>query len=187
MISQPQHNPMTISNTISHSPDTWEDYDDDASTVVLTPTTTSLERNAATVLLTFANSKTRSISDGLEEEGTFVIDRDDEDMSEDGSNDDTDNDNLDYEDDGPIGYYEFRANDTLTGWTYSEHPGSICLTPPRAWLETPCEINVQWYKRPLFYSKEHCGYFMSDAQCFVDKVKELGAIYNQERMWGDAN
>ena len=182
---------MTISNTISQSPDTWEDYDDDASTVVLTPTTRSLERNAATVLLTFADSDARSISDELAEEETFVIGSDHGDMSEDGSdntdNDDNETGNMDYEDDGPIGYYENRTCDTLSGWTYSEHPGSICLTPPRAWQETPCELNVQWYKRPLFYSKEHRGYFMSDAQCFVDKVNELGAIRHQERMWGDAN
>lgn len=169
---------MTTSNTITHSPDTWENYDDDASTVVLTPTTTSLERNAAAVLLAFNNSDARSISDESAEA----------EMSEAGSDDtDTDNDKMDYEDDGPIGYYENRACDTLSGWTYSEHPGSICLTPPRAWLETPCELNVQWYKRPLFYSKEHRGYFMSDAQCFVDKINELGAIRHQERMWGDAN
>ena len=182
---------MTTSNTISQSPDTWEDYDDDASTVVLTPTTRSLERNAATVLLTFANSDARSISDELAEGETFVIGSDHGDMSEDGSdntdNDDNETGNMYYEDDGPIGYYENRACDTLSGWTYSEHPGSICLTPPRAWPETPCELNVQWYKRPLFYSKEHRGYFMSDAQCFVDKVNELGAIRHQERMWGDAN
>jgi hypothetical protein len=170
---------MTTDNTITHSPVTWEDCDDDASTVVLTPTTTSLERNATAVLLAFNNSDARSISDELTEEETSVINSDD--------TDDTDADKIDYEDDGPIGYYEFRACDTLSGWTYSEHPGSICLTPPRAWLETPCELNVQWYKRPLFYSKEHRGYFMSDAQCFVDKVKELGAICHQERMWGDAN
>lgn len=172
---------MTTSNTISHTP---EDYDDDASTVVLTPTTTSLERNAAAVLLAFNNSDARSISDELAEKETFVIDNAEDEMSEDGSDD---TDKMDYEDDGPIGYYENRACDTLSGWTYSEHPGSICLTPPRAWPETPCELNVQWYKRPLFYSKEHRGYFMSDAQCFVDKVNELGAIRHQERMWGDAN
>lgn len=176
---------MTSSNSISRSPIPFYDVDDDASTVILTPRTTSLERSAAEALMELANSDARSISDGLTEEEEFITDIDEAAMNEDSSDDD--NGKMDYQDDGPIGYYEVRACDTLAGWTYSQHPGSICLTPPRAWLETPLEINAQWYKRPLFYSREHRGYFMSDAQCFVDKVKELGAICHQERMWGDAN
>lgn len=180
---------MTTRNSFSRSPSPFYDVDDDATTVVLTPSIRSLERSATEALVALANSDARSISDELAEEETFAIDSDGGAMSEDSSDDGSDDDTgkMDYEDDGPIGYYEFRACDTLSGWTYSEHPGSICLTPPRAWLETPFELNVQWYKRPLFYSKEHRGYFMSDAQCFVDKVKELGAIHHQERMWGDAN
>lgn len=176
---------MTTRNINSRSPSPWEDYDDDATTVVLTPTTTSLERDAATALMTFASSDSRSISDELAKEE--LICENDFTNDSDGSNYDDTTNNMDYDDDGPLEYYESRTNDTLAGWTYSEHPGSICLTPPRAWPETPCELNVQWYKRPLFYSKEHRGYFMSDAQCFVDKVNELGAIRHQERMWGDAN
>jgi hypothetical protein len=143
----------------------------------------------------FTSSDARSISDGSAQEEQhnddgFVnenegsIEESTEESTEESSGDDK---RMDYDDDGPTGYYEYRTQDTLAGWTYSQHPGSICLTPPRAWLQTPYEINAQWYKRPLFYSKEHRGYFMSDAQCFVDKVKELGAICHQERMWGDAN
>ena len=176
---------MTTRNSFSRSPSPFYDVDDDASTVVLTPRTTSLERSAAEALVELANSDARSISDGLTEKENFITDIDEAAMNQDSSDDD--NDKMDYQDDGPIGYYEIRARDTLAGWTYSQHPGSICLTPPRAWLETPLEINAQWYKRPLFYSREHRGYFMSDARCFVNTVKELGAIHHQERMWGDAN
>ena len=178
---------MTTRNTFSRSLSPFYDVDDDASTVILTPRTTSLERSAAEALVELANSDARSISDELTEEEEFITEIDETAMNEESSDDDNGNGKMEYEDDGPIGYYEFRACDTLSGWTYSEHPGSICLTPPRAWQETPCELNVQWYKRPLFYSEEHRGYFMSDAQCFVNTVKELGAIHHQERMWGDAN
>lgn len=90
---------------------------------------------------------------------------------------------MDYDDDGNTGYFEMRVNDTLAGWTYSCHPNSICLTPPSAWHYTPYAINVQWYKRPLFYSDVHKGYFISNSPIFVSKVEELGAIHNQDRVW----
>ena len=88
-----------------------------------------------------------------------------------------------YSDDGLNDYYEARLNDTLVGWTYSLHPRSICLTPPDAWYTTPSYINVQWYKRPLFFSDVHKGYFLSNSQVFVDRVEELGAVYDQDRVW----
>jgi hypothetical protein len=137
--------------------------------------------------MTLASSDARSIGDGSTQEEQIGHDGS-ADESEENNGESSDEDRkMDYDDDGPTGYYEYRTQDTLAGWTYSQHPGSICLTPPRAWLQTPYEINAQWYKRPLFYSREHGGYFMSDAQCFVNKVEELGALYNQERVWGDAN
>ena len=186
---------MTTSNTISRSPNPFYDVDDDASTVILTPSIARLEKTAAEALMALANSDARSISDGSVQEeqlGDSGFTNESEESIEEGIEESTgessdDDRKMDYGDDGPTGYYECRTGDTLAGWTYSQHPGSICLTPPRAWLETPCEINAQWYKRPLFYSREHGGYFMSDAQCFVDKVEELGALYHQERVWGDAN
>lgn len=179
---------MTVRKTTTCSPSPCYD-DDDASTVILTPTMRSLEQDAAQALLMLTNSDERSVGDGITGEGLCADDLSEErhSFSMESDEGDSDTGKLDYSDDGPTGYYEFRTNDTLAGWTYSRHPGSICLTPPRAWLQTPYEINVQWYKRPLFYSGEHGGYFMSDAQCFVNKVEELGALYNQERVWGDAN
>jgi hypothetical protein len=75
-------------------------------------------------------------------------------------------------------YYRDRCTDTLAGWTYTVHTGSICLTPPECWKETPTEINVSWYKRPLYYSQVHDGYFMSKSEVFLKKVQSLGALYD---------
>lgn len=159
--------------------------DDDASTVILTPSVANVtdiprsEVDAVAALLMLSNHDSHSVGDEVME----VDPSDGEPSDDDDEIDHGDAAKMDYDDDGPIGYYEMRTNDTLAGWTYSRHTRSICLTPPRAWMQTPCEINVQWYKRPLFYSTEHAGYFMSNAQCFVDKVEELGAVYDQERVW----
>jgi len=90
----------------------------------------------------------------------------------------------DFLDDGQVGYYETRMNDTLVGWTYTIHDKSICLTPPLSWknYEIPYSINVSWYKRPLYYSNEHTGYFLSKSNCFVNKVEELGAVFDPDRV-----
>ena len=98
-----------------------------------------------------------------------------------------------YPDDKPVKgehnccYYRERCEDTLMGWTYTKHPGSICLTPPEAWQFAPETLNVSWYKRPLYYSEVHDGYFMTDSKKYVDKVIELGAAFDAEskkpRVW----
>ena len=90
----------------------------------------------------------------------------------------------DFLDDGPVGYYEMRTNDTLVGWTYTIHDNSICLTPPLSWknYDIPYSINVSWYKRPLYYSNVHTGYFISNSDCFVNKVEELGAVFDPDRV-----
>lgn len=77
-------------------------------------------------------------------------------------------------------YYDERVNDTLLGWSYTMHPNSICLTPPDAWMnyEIPTSINVSWYKRPIYYCQVHNGFFISNKQQFVDKVNELGAVFD---------
>lgn len=90
---------------------------------------------------------------------------------------DMDNDTIScYSDDGEYDYFAERLDDTLLGWTYTQHKNSICLTPPNTWKRVPEEINVNWYKRPLYYSELHDGYFVSNSDIFVDKVKELGAL-----------
>jgi hypothetical protein len=81
-----------------------------------------------------------------------------------------------YSDDGEYDYFAERLDHTLLGWTYTQHKNSICLTPPNSWKRVPEEINVNWYKRPLYYSEVHDGYFVSNSNIFVDKVKELGAL-----------
>lgn len=90
----------------------------------------------------------------------------------------------DFLDDGPVEYYETRMNDTLIGWTYTIHDKSICLTPPESWkcYELPYSINVSWYKRPLFYSQVHSGYFLSNSNKFMNKVEELGALFDPDRV-----
>ena len=98
-----------------------------------------------------------------------------------------------YPDDNPIkgnhncSYYRERCEDSLMGWTYTKHPGSICLTPPEAWQFAPETLNVSWYKRPLHYSEVHDGYFMTDSKKYVDKVIELGATFDADskkpRVW----
>lgn len=81
-------------------------------------------------------------------------------------------------------YYDERVNDTLLGWSYTMHTNSICLTPPDAWMnyEIPTIINVNWYKRPIYYSQVHNGFFISNKQHFVDKVNELGAVFDPDRV-----
>lgn len=81
-------------------------------------------------------------------------------------------------------YYDERVNDTLLGWSYTMHPNSICLTPPDAWMnyEIPTKINVNWYKRPIYYCHVHNGFFISNKQQFVDKVNELGAVFDPNRV-----
>ena len=78
------------------------------------------------------------------------------------------------------GYYASRMDDTLAGWTYTRHTNSICLTPPEAWKRIPEVVNVNWYKRPIYYSDLHDGYFISNSQEYVDKVEELGALVEYE-------
>lgn len=87
-----------------------------------------------------------------------------------------------FPDDGKYDYFAARCDDTLAGWTYTKHPNSICLTPPSAWSSPPSTINVNWYKRPLRYCSVHLGYFLSNALCFVQKVEELGAEYDPDRV-----
>lgn len=90
----------------------------------------------------------------------------------------------DFLDDGPVEYYASRMNDTLIGWTYTIHDKSICLTPPESWkiYEIPYSINVSWYKRPLYYSNVHSGYFLSNSNKFMNKVEELGALFDPDRV-----
>jgi hypothetical protein len=88
-----------------------------------------------------------------------------------------------YQDDSPYRcqtarYYDTRCQDTLCGWTYTVHPNSICLTPPRSWEDVPTVLNINWYKRPLYWSVTHEGYFLSKSSEVVKKVNELGAVYD---------
>jgi len=85
-----------------------------------------------------------------------------------------------YPEDGYYGYYASRMDDTLMGWTYTRHTNSICLTPPDSWKRIPAVVNVNWYKRPIYYSDLHDGYFISNSQEYVDKVEELGALVEYE-------
>ena len=105
-------------------------------------------------------------------------DENDIDMDNNIDNDiDNDNDTIScYSDDGKYDYFAARLDDTLLGWTYTQHKNSICLTPPTTWKHVPEKINVNWYKRPLYYSEVHDGYFVSNSYSFVDKVQELGAL-----------
>lgn len=91
--------------------------------------------------------------------------------------------NYEYQDDSPYRcqtarYYDTRCQDTLCGWTYTVHPNSFCLTPPTSWHEVPKVINVNWYKRPLYWSLEHQGYFLSNDDSTLSKIRELGALYD---------
>jgi hypothetical protein len=85
-----------------------------------------------------------------------------------------------YPEDGYYGYYSSRMDETLMGWTYTRHTNSICLTPPESWKRIPEVVNVNWYKRPIYYSDLHDGYFISNSQEYVDKVEELGALIEYE-------
>lgn len=92
-------------------------------------------------------------------------------------------DNYEYQDDSPYRcqvakYFDSRCQDTLSGWTYTVHPNSICLTPPDSWKEVPKVLNVNWYKRPLYWSMLHEGYFLSCSPDTVDKVIDLGPFYD---------
>jgi hypothetical protein len=88
----------------------------------------------------------------------------------------TDNENdTFYPDDGKYDYVAARLDDTLLGWTYTKHKNSICLSPPLTWVWVPFKINVNWYKRPLYYSVVHDGYFASNSKRYLNKVIELGA------------
>jgi len=92
-------------------------------------------------------------------------------------------DNYEYRYDSPYlcqvaKYYDSRCQDTLCGWRYTVHPNSICLTPPQSWKEVPKVLNVNWYKRPLYWSMIHKGYFLSYSPNTVNKVIELGALYD---------
>mgnify|MGYP000361856708 CR=1 FL=1 len=75
-------------------------------------------------------------------------------------------------------YFNSRCQDTLAGWTYTIHNNSFCLTPPTSWHKVPKSINVNWYKRPLYWSLEHKGYFVSNDFNTLAKIRELGALYD---------
>lgn len=75
-------------------------------------------------------------------------------------------------------YFNSRCQDTLAGWTYTVHNNSFCLTPPICWHKVPKMINVNWYKRPLYWSLEHKGYFVSDSIKTLTKIRDLGALYD---------
>jgi len=75
-------------------------------------------------------------------------------------------------------YFDSRCQDTLAGWTYTVHSNSFCLTPPLCWYKVPKIINVNWYKRPLYWSLEHKGYFVSNSLDTLTKIRELGALYD---------
>lgn len=75
-------------------------------------------------------------------------------------------------------YFDGRCQDTLAGWTYTVHNNSFCLTPPTSWHKVPKVINVNWYKRPLYWSLEHKGYFLSNDSNTLRKIRELGALYD---------
>lgn len=163
-------------------------------TVTSSPNTlSSIEKEAVSALVMLCDYDTRSIGDeeneGENKEYATDMENEGEDEDEYGSDDGDDSESqrvsteMDYDDDGINDYFAMRLSDTLAGWTYSRHPKSICLTPPDAWDYTPHAINVQWYKRPIFYSQVHKGYFLSNAERFVSKVEELGAVHNQERVW----
>ena len=75
-------------------------------------------------------------------------------------------------------YFDSRCQDTLAGWTYTVHNNSFCLTPPTSWYKVPKAINVNWYKRPLYWSLEHQGYFLSNDNNTLAKIRQLGALYD---------
>lgn len=156
---------------------------------VIAPGTEAKTANVCSVVLPIPNTTICDEADSMHEDMQSV------DESLDNFVDQTTNNNKPFLDDGLLSesyscdscmyqdkqeaeYYNERCTDTLLGWKYTVHTNSICLTPPNAWKTVPAFINVPWYKRLLYYSHIHAGYFMSKSPQFVEKVNELGAIYD---------